>query len=356
MDIVAKLGLRWPIFQAPMAGVSTPAMAAAVSEAGGLGAMGLGAAGVDGAREMLRAARGLTDRPVNANFFCHKPAVRDAASEAAWVEMMRPVFAEFGAEPPETLSEIYQSFATDRAMMDMVLEERPGVVSLHFGLPDPARIAELQAAGNLVFASATSAAEAQACVAAGVDAVVAQGIEAGGHRGVFDPEAADEELPTLALVAQICAAVEVPVIAAGGIMDGADVTAALDAGAVAAQMGTAFIDTEESAADAAYRAALGASESAPTVLTRALSGRAARCVSNRFVALGAALGPENAPAYPVAYDLAKALNAAAKAMGETGFGAQWAGSGFARLRSGSAADILRMIGAELDAAQSSGAP
>ncbi len=352
MDIVAKLGLRWPIFQAPMAGVSTPAMAAAVSEAGGLGALGLGAAGVDGARDMLRAARALTERPINANVFCHAPAVRDAGKEAAWGAMLRPVFAEFGAEPPEQLSEIYRTFVDDRAMMEMLLQEKPGVVSLHFGLPDPVWIAELQAAGNLVLASATSVAEAQACVAAGVDAVVAQGIEAGGHRGVFDPAAADAELPTLALVAEIVAALEVPVIAASGIMNGADVAQALDAGAVAAQLGTAFLDTDESTADAAYRAALRTTQSELPVLTRAISGRAARCLNNRFVALGEELGPQNAPDYPVAYDMGKALNAAAKAAGET----QWAGTGAAQVRSGGAGEILQAIASELDVAQSGGAP
>lgn len=241
-------------------------------------------------------------------------------------------------------------------MMDMLLQERPGVVSLHFGLPDAGWIAELQAEGNLVFASATSVAEGEACVAAGVDAVVAQGIEAGGHRGVFDPAAPDAQMSTLALVADLHAALEVPVIAAGGLMDGKDVARVLSAGAVAAQLGTAFIDADETAADDAYRKALRAPKAHPTVMTRAISGRAARCLSNHFVALGAALGPENAPAYPVAYDAGKALNAAAKAVDETGYGAQWAGIGAAQVRGGSATQILQEIGAELRAACPSGAP
>ncbi|SFK80376.1 NAD(P)H-dependent flavin oxidoreductase [Shimia haliotis] len=356
MDLVAHLGLKWPIVQAPMAGVSTPEMAAAVSSAGGLGSLGLGAAGVDGARDMLRAARALTERPINANVFCHAPAVRDPRKEADWIAATAPEFARFDAQPPEQLSEIYRTFLEDRAMMEMLLEEKPGVVSVHFGLPDRAWIAELQAAGNLVFASATSMTEAQACVAAGADAVVAQGIEAGGHRGVFDPEAEDQALSTLDLVAQIASAVDVPVIAAGGIMDGAGIAQALDAGAVAAQLGTAFIDSEESVADAAYRAALRLPESHPTVLTRAISGRAARCLNNKYVALGARLGARNAPDYPVAYDLGKALNAAAKAVGETGYGAQWAGCGAMRVRAGSAQSLLQLLGAELEAVQSRGAP
>ncbi|TCL08717.1 nitronate monooxygenase [Shimia isoporae] len=356
MDLITKLGLRWPIFQAPMAGVSTPAMAAAVSNAGGLGAMGLGAAGVDGARTMLRAARALTDKPINANLFCHAPAVRDAGKEADWIKALRPVFEGFGASPPDSLSEIYRTFLEDRLMMDMLLEEKPGVVSLHFGLPATGWIAELQAAGNLVFASATSVEEAEACVAAGVDAVVAQGIEAGGHRGVFDPASEDSAMTTLELVGALNAAVDVPVIAAGGIMDGRGVAAALDAGAVAAQLGTAFIDTDESAADAGYRAALRQAGAGSTVLTRVISGRAARCLSNRFVVLGEALGEVSAPDYPVAYDIGKALNAAAKNAGEAGYGAQWAGTGAGQIRRGTSADILRAIASELYTTKSDDLP
>ncbi|MBO9396703.1 nitronate monooxygenase [Shimia sp. R9_2] len=349
MDLVTRLGLKWPLFQAPMAGVSTPEMAAAVSNAGGLGALGLGSAGVEVARAMLRQARALTERPINANVFCHAPAVRDADVEAAWLDALAPTFAGFEAKPPDALHEIYQSFAVDRAMCEMFLEEKPGVVSLHFGLPDEGWIKELQAAGNLVFASATSVAEALACQAAGVDAVVAQGIEAGGHRGVFDPDAEDAALPTLALVRQLAGAVEVPVIAAGGLMDGADVARALAAGATVAQLGTAFLDSAESAADAGYRAALRDEALRPPVLTPVLSGRPARCLQNKYVALGEQLGAR-LPDYPVAYDVAKALNAAAKSAGEAGFGAQWAGAGVARVRQGGAAEILQAIGAELEAA------
>ncbi len=350
MDLCAVLRLRWPLLQAPMAGVSTPEMAAAVSNAGGLGALGLGAAGVEGAREMIRAARALTDRPINANVFCHAPALRDADVEADWLAALAPTFARFGAKPPEALHEIYTSFVVDRAMCDMLIEEAPGVVSLHFGLPDKAWIAELQAAGNLVFASATNVAEARACAAAGVDAIVAQGIEAGGHRGAFDADAEDEALSTLVLVERVAAACELPVIAAGGLMDGADVARALARGAAAAQLGTAFLDCAESAADAAYRAALRDPEQGPPVLTTSISGRAARCMRNEFVKLGQGLHAK-VPDYPVTYDAGKALNAAAKAAGEIGFGAQWAGTGVARVRSGGAAEILEAIGAELDAAQ-----
>ena len=121
MNLSAVLRLSWPLLQAPMAGVSTPQMAAAVSNAGGLGALGLGAAGVDGAREMVRATRGLTDRPFNANVFCHAPALRDADVEADWLAALTPTFARFGAKPPEALHEIYTSFGVDRPLGDVLI-------------------------------------------------------------------------------------------------------------------------------------------------------------------------------------------------------------------------------------------
>lgn len=346
MDLIAKLGLRWHLFQAPMAGVSTPQMAAAVNNAGGLGALGLGAAGAEGARAMLAEARRLTDRPINANVFCHAPAVRDADVEAGWLAALAPVFAQYGARVPQALHEIYQSFVVDHAMYDLLLEAKPGVVSLHFGLPDRRWIAALQAAGNLVLASATNVEEALACQAAGVDGIVAQGIEAGGHRGVFEPGAEDEALPTLALVRAVVAACDLPVVAAGGLMEGGDVARVLAAGATAAQLGTAFLDCTESAADAGYRAALRDETMRPPVLTPVLSGRPARCLRNRYVAFGEA-AQAKLPDYPVAYDVAKQLNAAAKASGESGFGAHWAGSGVARLRRGGAAEILQRIAEEI---------
>ncbi|MEP2533355.1 nitronate monooxygenase [Shimia sp.] len=350
MSLADVLALDWPIFQAPMAGVSTPAMAAAVSNAGGLGALGLGAAGLDGARSMIRETRALTTRPFNANFFCHAPAKRDDAREAAWLAALAPEFAQFGVRPPEKLHEIYASFVGDRAMMDMVLQERPGVVSLHFGLPDAGWIEELQAAGNLVFASATSSEDARAAQAAGVDGVVAQGIEAGGHRGVFDPAGADAALSTEMLVQELVGTLDIPVIAAGGLMTGGDVARVLALGAEAAQLGTAFIDTVESAADAAYRAALRAPEALPPVLTDRVSGRLARALQNRLTAWGEA--QSDVPAYPVVYDASKALIAAAKGQGVVGYGAHWAGLGAADARSGTAAEILTLICEELRQAQS----
>lgn len=343
------LGIDLPILQAPMAGVSSPAMAIAVSEAGGLGALAAGAGGVEAARAMIGAVRARSNRPFNLNLFVHAPARRDPAREAAWIDRWRPQFAQAGAAPPDRLHEIYTSFARDYAMLAMVLAERPAVVSFHFGLPDAARVAALRAAGIVLLASATSLAEAQAAEAAGMHAVVAQGWEAGGHRGCFDPDAADAQTGTLALVRLLARRIALPVIAAGGIMDGAGIDAVRAAGAGAAQLGTAYIASDESLADAAYRAALLGDAAQHTTMTRVISGRPARCLPNRFTTAGATIAPEEIPAYPVAYDLGKALNAAARTAGQTGFGAQWAGQGAPLARAMPAAVLTRTLAAEMKA-------
>jgi nitronate monooxygenase len=327
MSLLETLGIDLPIIQAPMAGVSSPAMAAAVANAGALGSIGVGATDADGASRMIAETRARSNRSLHVNVFCHRPPQADAAREAAWIEQLRPQFAKFGAQPPARLREIYRSFSEDDAMLTALVAARPRVVSFHFGLPPAERIRALRAAGIVLIASATSVAEGRAAVSAGVQAVVAQGYEAGGHRGVFDPDASDDRLGTLALTRLLVHNLDVPVIAAGGIMDGAGISAALRLGAAAAQLGTAFIACPESEADAGYRALLASDAANHTVMTRAISGRLARCLANEFTRFAADVSHQAIPAYPIAYDAGKALNAAAKAAGETRFGAHWAGQG-----------------------------
>jgi nitronate monooxygenase len=336
-----------PIVQAPMAGVSTPEMAAAVSNAGGLGSIGVGATNAAGARKMIAAFREHSSRSLHVNVFCHAPASADRAREAAWIERLRPEFARLGAAPPGSLTEIYRSFVEDDDMLAMLLEQKPEVVSFHFGVPSRERIEALRGAGIVLLGSATNLAETRALVAARVDAVVAQGYEAGGHRGVFDPDAEDDCLGTVALTRLLVRALDCPVIAAGGIMDGAGVSAALRLGASAAQLGTAFVACDESQADAGYRAALKSPAAHHTVMTRAISGRPARCLANRFTALGAAVDPREVPSYPIAYDAGKALHAAGRARGEFGFGAQWAGQGAPLSRAMRAGDLVGLLRSEM---------
>lgn len=345
-DFTTRLGMTLPIIQAPMAGVSTPALAAAVSQAGGLGALGLGAMDAETARLAITRTQALTDRPFCVNLFCHRPATADPAREAAWLAWLAPQFAAFGAQAPAALKEIYTSFVADDDMLQMLLQTRPAVVSLHFGLPPRKVLQALKAAGIYLMATATQLDEARRIAEAGVDAIVAQGIEAGGHRGTFDDTVQDEGLGVLALTQLLAERLPLPVIAAGGIMNGAGIAAALALGAQAVQLGTAFISCPESAADDAYRQALLGHDYVATRHTRAISGRPARAIVNRLVELGAAPDAPPVPAYPLAYDAGKALHAAARAQGESSFAAQWAGQGAALSRGLAAADLMAALAEE----------
>lgn len=356
MSLIDQLGLRIPLVQAPMAGTSTPALAAAVCEGGGLGSIALGATDAAGAAAMIAETRALTDRPFNVNLFVHEPPVPDARVQMQWLAALRPVFAHYGATPPRSLRAVYRSFAEDDAMLAMLLETRPAVVSFHFGLPPAERIAALRGAGCLLLSTATSLAEAHAARDAGIDAVVAQGWEAGGHRGMFDPHGIDAQTGTMALTRLLVREGGLPVIAAGGIMDGAGIAAALSLGAVAAQLGTAFILCPESSADEGHRAALTGEDAGLTLMTDAISGRPARCIPNYFTNWGDANLRLPRPAYPLAYDAGKALNAAAKAKGDFGFGPHWAGQGAPLARALPAAELVKLLEMEMRAALATRSP
>ncbi|KGJ05154.1 nitronate monooxygenase [Paracoccus halophilus] len=336
--------LQVPVIQAPMAGIATPALAAAVSRAGGLGSLGLGSSHADQAAAMMaETAALLGSARYGVNLFCHRPATADPAREAAWLDYLRAEFHRAGAEPPAALHETYRSLLVDDAMLRAVIAARPAMISFHFGLPDAARLAALRGTGALLAATATSRAEAQAIRAAGLDAIIVQGHEAGGHRGIFDPDGPDECLSTAELQAAL-ADIGLPLIAAGGIMDGADAARHLRAGAVAVQMGTAFVACPESAASDLYRARL---TQARPVMTRAISGRPARGLENRLTALAGAADAPALPDYPIAYDAARALHRAA---GGTDYAPFWAGTGAARVRPMPAADLVALLGREIAAA------
>ena len=326
-----------------MTGTSTPRLAAAVSNAGGLGSLGIGANTLEQARQMIAETRALTDKPFNVNVFCHAPAQRDAAREAAWVQHLAPLFAEVGATPPDALNEIYRTFVNDDAALQMLLELRPTVVSFHFGLPSPQALTALREAGILTMATATSLQEARWIEQAGIDAIVAQGIEAGGHRGMFDPQAPDECWSTAVLVRMLVQQTRLPIVGAGGIMDGAGIRAMLDLGAAAAQLGTAFVLCPESAANVAYRQNLKSERAARTRLTEVISGRPARGMVNRLITFGEAAGSPPTAGYPMTYDVAKQLNAVASQQGNHEFAAQWAGQGAPLAREMSAAELMQVL-------------
>ena len=313
---------RFRVIQAPMAGVSTPALAVAACEAGALGMVALAALTPAAAAAAMAEVQAGTAEPFGVNLFCHATAPADPEADAAWTARLAPEFARFGAKPPAVLRDLFPSFRISDAMMEAVVAARPAVVSFHFGLPRDDQMAALRETGAVLVATATSEEEGRAAARAGIDVLVAQGWQAGGHRGIFDPEGPDERLATLDLLGRL-RGIGLPLVAAGGIMTAADLDAALAAGAVAGQCGTAFLLAPEAATLPAHRAAMASGE---TVMTRAISGRPARSLVNGFTEIS----EEGVAAYPRAYDAGKALIAAARAAGEAHFGAFWAGTGAAQ--------------------------
>lgn len=350
-DILSEWGITHPIVQAPMVGVSTPQLAAAVSSAGALGSIGLGASTPEQGRELIRQTRALTQRPFNVNMFCHRPAAFDHARNDAWLQYLSSFFPAFDAAPPPVLKEIYKSFVDDRAMLEMLVEEKPSVVSFHFGAPPVQWIDELKSAGIYIIGCATTLSEAQQLERAGVQAIIAQGYEAGGHRGVFDDGfGQDQQMGLFALLRIIGETVDLPVIAAGGIMDGAGINAAMMLGASACQLGTAFILCPESCATPEHRQALKSAKASQTRVTSYVSGRPARGIPNRLY-LESGTGSVPMPAeYPLAYDVAKALHAAASAKGCHDFAAQWAGQGAPLARELPAQRLVQALVEEMQAA------
>lgn len=333
--LLDRIGMGVPVIQAPMAGVTTPALAAAVANAGGLGSLGVAAQDAARAGADIRQVRAQTGARINVNVFCHRPPRRDAAQERAWLDGLAADFARFGAAPPDRLTDGYRPFADDPDMLAMLIAEKPGVVSFHFGLPRPDQLAALRDSGAILLASATSRADADRISAAGLDGIVAQGWQAGGHRGLMDEAAPDTRLGMLDLLAEL-KGVGLPLIAAGGIMTRADTRRALDAGAVAVQCGTAFLVADEAGTSAPHRAALAGGQ---TRMTRAISGRPARAVENII----SRRDDSAAPDYPLPYSALKALHAVASQAGEHGYGPFWAGTGCAEARPGTAAEILARL-------------
>jgi nitronate monooxygenase len=330
------LGIELPLLQAPMASAATPELAAAVSEVGGLGALGSGMLPVDELRRQSAAVRELTDRPFQLNFFCHPHPELGPELAARARERFASVYAELGlGEPPEPWA---PEIAFDDARLEAVLELRPTVVSFHFGLPAPEALAAIREAGMVVIASATTVAEARRLEEGGVDAVIAQGAEAGGHRGSFLVEGDDGPVATLALVPQVVDAVSVPVIAAGGIADPRQLAAVLALGAGAAQVGTAFLACPESAISPVYRDALRTAQADATTVTRSFSGRPARVLSNRATRELEAVLP-----YPAQMSLALPLREVAPAGDPGAFQPLFAGQSAALARAVPAGELAREL-------------
>ncbi|MBA2082265.1 NAD(P)H-dependent flavin oxidoreductase [Aeromonas veronii] len=338
MSLFSELGMRYPIIQAPMAGVQGSELALAVTRAGGLGSLPAAMLTPAELRSELERLAQSGLGPFNINFFCHRQREPDPVALARWQQCLSPYYAEFGLEHSAVTT------AASRAPFNevhaaMVAEFRPAVVSFHFGLPAPELLAQVKAAGARVFASATTVAEAVWLAQHGADAIIAQGLEAGGHRGHFLSDDLALQQSTLTLLAQILAATDLPVIAAGGIVDGKGIANALAMGASAVQMGTAFLCCHEATTSALHRAALHSPQGQQTALTNLFSGRPARGIVNRLMR---ELGPlsDLAPHFPYASGALAPLRIAAEKAGDSGFSPLWAGQNVSGCRDLPASELI----------------
>jgi nitronate monooxygenase len=326
-----------------MAGVQDSALAIAVSNAGGLGSLPCALLSLTAMQEELTRIAAHTSKPYNVNFFCHRPPAPNAEREAVWRAALAPYYQELGLDidaiqPGATRT----PFSNDAA--DVLSEFKPPVVSFHFGLPSPDLIARVRTWGARVLSSATTVEEAQWLEAHGVDAIIAQGLEAGGHRGMFLSDDLTTQVGTLALLPQIVAAVKVPVIAAGAIVDATTTAAAMALGAAGVQVGTAYLLCPESTTGAVHRAALKSAAARHTSLTNVFSGRPARGIVNRIVT---ELGPMSAiaPAFPLASTAIAPLRAKAESLGRSDFSQLWSGQNPRGCKEIPAADLTRELAA-----------
>ena len=344
--LTERLGIQFPIIQAPMAGASTPAMAAAVSRAGGMGSLGVALQSAEKTRADCAAIREQTNGAYNVNFFVHKDAEVDEARGDAMRAELAPYYDELGLG--EVPAAEVSSLPFNEDHLAAVLAERPPVVSFHFGLPRADLLAAVKEAGIFTISSAPNVQEAKLLEAGGIDAVIAQGFEAGGHRGTFQEPYEDGWVGTMALVPQIVDAVSVPVIAAGGIMDGRGIAASLALGAEAAQLGTAFLNTPESAIPQVHRDALMAARDDQTRLTHAFSGRPARGLENRYMkeTQGAEAG---FPDFPILNTLTGPLRKASAEAGSPDFVSLWSGQGVTMTRAMAAAELFDTLVEETEA-------
>lgn len=339
--------LTAPILLAPMAGgFNTPALAAAVANAGGVGSFGFAYTSAEAIAQTLNTTTGLTSGALNANFFVFPkvsspPAERVDDAIAALDALTRAldVAVDLTTDPPSV------PYVPDLALqLEPIWQHRPSLITFHFGLPEPWILDKAKGLGMSVGVTATCLAEAQAIAAAGADFVIAQGWEAGGHRGQFASTEIDTQLPVLALVSSLTQTLPIPVVAAGGLMTGTDIANALAVGASAVQLGTAFLLCDETGIAAAHRLFLEQEKQRQTVYTTAFSGRPARGLRNRFI--DAMSGQPILP-FPLQNTLTGALRRWASQVGDMEYQSVWAGTEVSAIRSMPAATLVQTLLSEL---------
>lgn len=340
-QLTRLFGIELPIIQAPMAGVQGSALTIAVSQAGGLGSLPCAMLSLEALGAALTQIRAQTTKPINVNFFCHHEPVPQAAKQAMWLKQLAPYFAELGVHTDSQAAGAQRAPYTS-AQAEVLAKFKPEVVSFHFGLPNEDLLLEIKSWGSKIISTATTVEEALWLEARGVDAIIAQGLEAGGHRGHFLSDDLTEQLGTFSLLPQIIAAVDIPVIAAGGIVDAKTVRAAMAMGASAVQVGTAYLLCPECTTSDIHRAALQSEAAQHTALTNLFSGRPARGIVNRFMA---EMGPINeaVPDFPLASSAVAGLRAAAERQGFGDFSPLWCGQNATGCQAIPAAELTRQL-------------
>jgi nitronate monooxygenase len=348
-ELLKRLGIEYPIIQAPMAGgPSTPELVAAVSNAGGLGSLGAAYLTPDQITDAIRRIRALTDKPFNVNLFAGGYEAERHVDPGPMLALLSEIHEMHGLPAPTLPVPPPDPFAEE---FEVVLDARPAVFSFTFGIPDRDVMARLRARGIATLGTATTIDEARALAATGVDAIVAQGAEAGAHRGTFVGPFEAAMIPMLKLVRGIVGAVSVPVIASGGIMDGRGIAKALACGASGAQLGTAFLTCPESGATETHKQAILAARKDTTVVTRAFSGRPARALANAFIARVEGKEDTILP-FPLQNALTRAMRTAAAKRGDRAFLSLWAGRGVAQARVMPAGELVRRLVEEMSEQES----
>lgn len=345
MSLQQFFGIELPIIQAPMAGVQGSELVVAVCNAGGLGSLPCAMLSAEVLRSELAAIKAQTDKPFNVNFFAHTSPIPNVEREAKWRAALAPYYQEYEIDADAVSAAPSRApFSAEAA--DILEEFKPAVVSFHFGLPSAELLARVKSWGAKVLSTATTVEEALWLEAHGADAIIAQGLEAGGHRGMFLTDDITTQLSTFALVPQIVQAVKIPVIATGGVADKQGVAAALALGAIAVQVGTAYMLCPEVRTTAIHRAALKSTDSRHTVITNIFSGRPARGIVNRIIK---ELGPMSAatPDFPLAGAAIAPLRAKLESQGSGEFSSLWAGQNTSGCKEISAAELTRELAASL---------
>lgn len=322
-ELKQLLNIEYPIIQAPMAGVQDSELAIAVSRTGALGSLPCAMLSLEKLEQEITTIRAQTDLPINFNFFCHTLPNPDDIAQKHWQYMLSSFFEEYQINPATIINEATRlPFTKDH--LDVLSQFKPKVISFHFGLPEPSCIDQLKSWGTVILSTATTVEEAIYLEKNGTDIIIAQGIEAGGHRGMFLTKNLDTQLGTMALIPQILEAVNLPIVAAGGMAVSQSIKAAMTLGASGVQVGTSYLLCTEAKTTPLHRKALQSKEKNYTAITNIFTGRPARAIVTKAVR---EIGPIclGAPSFPYAASLMQALRKEAESQGNNYFTPMWAG-------------------------------